>query len=884
MAHVVLVDAPADTHAAGASAAGAPPPGGLGDLGRLGGALEPGDLAEGPKAMNAVRGLLARESGGLPVVAYVPDCGRPGPEAVSLLANLALAGVLSLLAVCRGHAPNAPHRLCRVAHLERFRPQPLTPQETAAEIAARCGSDASPEAVAALWEASAGNRRWLAAIAGDWLELGHLVNSSGTWVLAAGPAPVGERARREWRDILDALPPGPRTVVVLVALAGRIPLHALLQVADPADVDHAHESGLLDPGPAPIRTPRLRGTLSARTIASLIPPGRSRELLRLLQEKLGPDAGIPPRELVDWKHAAGAAPDPAEALAAARELLGDGEPRSALAYLDMARDLAGTPAFATVEALGLAAGGRAEEAWETVAFAWGPAPAHGPGEAAAAAVAEWAELGLAGARAQALRGVHGDGPATGECAAVLLARVRETLGKAADAEPGAAGHRRLRGLTAEAELLELELAVGTGRHAEVAALPHDRPDFPPEARLLWQALVAEAEVMCGRVHDGLELGRELMLQPRSPSGRAGVRGNARRHLLNACAVSGDWAEGTDPAGPLRWAGTAPPGAGVPGRRADGLAEVLRTCLAGRGEGLEREIHQLRVNDPCGLLPLALAGSARTLAAQGREVLARERLRELADLEQQPSAWLVRRGTELAATCAEALLGATDPGLRLLLCRAAEDRDAGRTSLELLVLAAAVQMGSTEAVPLLADAAGRADGRFAAACRALAAALAAPGGQRASPDGAGLLAAARTLEALGHGPLAEHAYAEAAAAGVPRSEMGDRGYGLPTPGRRSPGGAAVRTPPGGHASAARPSHVAGMDHRARAGGPPRDPFAGLTGRQRDIAQLVAAGSSNREIADALGLSVRTVESHLYQIYARLGVSRRGELAVPGPTGR
>jgi|GEM_PF-6485301 len=881
-AHVVLIDAAAEDRAPAGT-----PPGSLADLGHLVGALAPEDLGDGPAAVNAVRHLLARQSGGLPVVAYVPECGRPGPEAVSLLANLALAGVLSLLAVCRGHEADAPNRLCRVAHLERFRPHPLSPEAVAAEVAARCGAEASPEAVAALWEASAGNRRWLAAITEDWLELGHLVDSSGTWVLAPGPGPVGNRARREWLDILESLRPGPRTVISLVALAGRIPVQALMRLADPADVDRAHESGLLDPGPAPVRTARLRGTLSARTIASLIPPGRSRELLGLLQEKLGPDAAIPPRELVDWKHAAGTAPEPAEALAAARELLEDGQPRTALSYLDLARDLSGTPAFATVEALVLTACGRIGEAWEVVAAAWRAAPPEGP-EAAGAGLAEWAELGLAGARTQALREIHGEEPDTEEPAAALVARVRETLVRAADAQPGAgepapAGCRRIKELEAEAELLQLELAVGTGRHADVGALPHDRPDFPPEARLLWQALAVEAEIMCGRVHEGLELGRELMLQPRSAVGHGLSLESARLHLVHACAVSGDWAEGTDPAAPLRWAGMVPPSAGVPGRRATGPAAILRACVAGRNAGLEREIHQLRVDDPCGLLPLVLAGSARALAAQGHEAGARERLRELAGLAEQPAAWLIRRGAELLATCAEALLGAAEPAARLLLDRADEDRNAGRTSLELLGLAAVVQMGRAEAVPLLADAARRADGRFAAACRDLAAALVYPGGPRTSPDGPGLLAVARTLQALGHEPLAAYAYRGAAAAGIPPSEIEDRGDRPPAPERRASGGAGP-VPTAGRAAAAGPGPAATVERRPRPGGRSADPFAGLTGRQKDIAQLVAAGSSNREIADALGLSVRTVESHLYQIYARLGVSRRGELATPGLTGR
>jgi DNA-binding CsgD family transcriptional regulator len=52
---------------------------------------------------------------------------------------------------------------------------------------------------------------------------------------------------------------------------------------------------------------------------------------------------------------------------------------------------------------------------------------------------------------------------------------------------------------------------------------------------------------------------------------------------------------------------------------------------------------------------------------------------------------------------------------------------------------------------------------------------------------------------------------------------------------------------------------------------------LTLRQRELAGLVAQGHSNRDIADHLSLSVRTVENHLHRVYAKLGVSSRAELA-------
>ncbi|MEW2612283.1 LuxR C-terminal-related transcriptional regulator [Streptomyces sp. NPDC047880] len=51
---------------------------------------------------------------------------------------------------------------------------------------------------------------------------------------------------------------------------------------------------------------------------------------------------------------------------------------------------------------------------------------------------------------------------------------------------------------------------------------------------------------------------------------------------------------------------------------------------------------------------------------------------------------------------------------------------------------------------------------------------------------------------------------------------------------------------------------------------------LTARQRQIVTLAASGLTNRQIAERLTLSVRTVGNHLYSAYARLGASDRGAL--------
>lgn len=52
---------------------------------------------------------------------------------------------------------------------------------------------------------------------------------------------------------------------------------------------------------------------------------------------------------------------------------------------------------------------------------------------------------------------------------------------------------------------------------------------------------------------------------------------------------------------------------------------------------------------------------------------------------------------------------------------------------------------------------------------------------------------------------------------------------------------------------------------------------LTAQELQIAQLAANGLSNREIGQKLFVSPRTVSTHLYRIYPKLGISARGELA-------
>lgn len=75
--------------------------------------------------------------------------------------------------------------------------------------------------------------------------------------------------------------------------------------------------------------------------------------------------------------------------------------------------------------------------------------------------------------------------------------------------------------------------------------------------------------------------------------------------------------------------------------------------------------------------------------------------------------------------------------------------------------------------------------------------------------------------------------------------------------------------GAHAEVAR---LTSIDERA-----PRKRGEGtLTVREREIANLIAAGKTNREVAEALVISERTVETHVASIYGKFGVSNRKDL--------
>ncbi|WP_434449449.1 LuxR C-terminal-related transcriptional regulator [Lentzea sp. E54] len=71
---------------------------------------------------------------------------------------------------------------------------------------------------------------------------------------------------------------------------------------------------------------------------------------------------------------------------------------------------------------------------------------------------------------------------------------------------------------------------------------------------------------------------------------------------------------------------------------------------------------------------------------------------------------------------------------------------------------------------------------------------------------------------------------------------------------------------------------GLCEGARTPALARMTLAPLTQREREVAVLAARGLTNKEIAESLVISVRTVDNHLSNAYSKLGIASRGELAL------
>jgi DNA-binding CsgD family transcriptional regulator len=285
-----------------------------------------------------------------------------------------------------------------------------------------------------------------------------------------------------------------------------------------------------------------------------------------------------------------------------------------------------------------------------------------------------------------------------------------------------------------------------------------------------------------------------------------------------------------------------------------VISLFRGYAAGSAGLLGSSVRQLREaaasmvkSERAGRFP-SLVGLAQALAMTGDAAEARQVLSAAED-SYHPMIAMFEPKLLLCRGWVAAAEGVTTEAATWARRAAALARGTGQLGMEVRALHGAVCFGDASVVARLSELAGIVDGPLASTAAAHAAALFAG-------DGEMLDAVSARLAKLGAMVPAADAAAQAASAHRRHGARGCEAASAALAQQLAVRCGGARTPE--LMAAARPLP--------------------LSKREREVALLVAAGFSNRDIADRLVNSIRTIEGHVYRACVKLGVADRGGLAV------
>ncbi|MFC0449791.1 helix-turn-helix transcriptional regulator [Rhodococcus jostii] len=282
----------------------------------------------------------------------------------------------------------------------------------------------------------------------------------------------------------------------------------------------------------------------------------------------------------------------------------------------------------------------------------------------------------------------------------------------------------------------------------------------------------------------------------------------------------------------------------------GTVELARGRFTDAAQRLEQAIAALDVGDTAD----AISWSFPAYIALGQAYAALGRVHEAEHIITQAQARNGRHVAvfgpqlELSKAWLAAARGETSRAVDLARSAANSACTAGQFGVEAVALHLATRFGDTSAASRLAELTTVCDGDLVAVAARQAAAV-------EEGDGCGVASAAAEFERIGALPDAADGYAWAA---IAFTRAGDR--------RRS-----IECAAAAEALSARCDHMSSPALVEAAHPLP------LTSREREVGSMVAAGLSNRQIADRLVVSVRTVEGHVYRACMKLDVADRNGLA-------
>ncbi|UTT70772.1 helix-turn-helix transcriptional regulator [Arthrobacter sp. DNA4] len=763
---------------------------------------------------------------GAPVLLAVDDAHHLDDASAGVLAEVISAGWATVVAAARPR-PGLPQPLDQLWYdglAERVDLRPLN-REQIEEVLAHALDGTVPGAtVDAIWNASGGNPRILDALLHDSAESGVLAKRNGIWMLLGSLPADGPRLAAVVAK--DHLRRGPeeQEALKLIALAGPVGRKVIEDISGAAVVRSLLDQQMIVETPGIPAELAIWNGLFAGAIRSTVSVSRSLQLLEKVKAHQDPTLlqGEGRLRSVEWALECGLRVSDDELLAAAKEALLRFRNHSARTIAARIHHPPLVPLAQAIQARALYNEGSYSEAAALLDACWLP-------------LAEDTE-----------------GPA------VLLLRVsaHQALGHplgvvAEDVEKHAAPSGGEKSWQEELlHLLQLAAEVNIqalNDHVDVMRKRRAGTGGEP-LRAMAEGLLAHALASAGRPVQGLEaallaaselppLEGSLFFFPEFVLGR----------LVSDYLAMGEW-ESAERELNHYAAGNAPGAATF-----NGSLELLQGYSLLRQGRMERAyqvllpaVEALRLNDP---LQLYRFGTALGFYAAARLGDSEQAKRLEQDHKDAGAGWPAHDLlAEAYVSAAAEYLVRDGKGLAALQTLMTTTEASARTGNLLEVFAMCWDLGDPSVVPMVQTAAPGVEGRWAEALLTLAAAW-------ENADGDTLMATAASLEEAGFVNLAREAYARASTV---LEQAGER--------RRSRQAVAQRE---------KCDHELGERFRegrfiAAA------PVVRLTRREQDIVELAVQGLTDREIAQRLMVSVRTVEGHLYRTYVKLGVRSRDEL--------
>jgi ATP/maltotriose-dependent transcriptional regulator MalT len=720
-------------------------------------------------------------------------------------------------------APDAITALWKDGHLARLELQPLSEDETAALVEARLGAPLDSTAAHRLWSVTRGNVLYLRQLVDGELEAGRLRQVTGMWRWSGSP-----KLSPGLAELLSArigeLPDAQRDVIDVLALGEPLGIPLLARLTDAAAVEHVEARGLIDVYPDGQRLQaRLGHPLYGEVQREQMGRLHARRLRGRIADALAATGGRRAGDTLRWALLAldsDLAPDPPLLTDAARHAteLGDLALAERIARAAVTAGGGFEPRLLLGNALHWSGSHRGTEAETELAAV--AALARTDAERVQAAIPRMFNLAWLGRAAEA---------------EAMVAAVTSTLSSDAAVLDLASGWSVLDGFGGRAV-----------KAAEAAAKVLADPRRSPTAVQLATWATAIAGGGLGRL---AELSEKIKwIDARTEAYEIGLHQAAviGSSWVRAMLLAGWLDEPDQVARRHREQCRDIPGIG------DGVTSAMRGAVAacrGQVKTAARWFRQALASGTDTGMPVftLLVDLPGVLAMAGVAALARH---ALDDLDAARHHGLVYLEPELLLTRAWVAAAEGSVTEATVLAHQAAELAAAQdqSAVEVVALHTAVCFGDRTVADRLAKLATQVDGPRAPAAAAHAAALAAD-------DGTALQAASIQLETMGALLLAADAAAHAATA---HHRHGQRGSA--------------------QAATTRAHRLAQACEDART--PALTALATplpLTAREREIVTLAANGLSNRQIADKLTVSVRTVEGHLYRACAKLGISDRGELA-------